>query len=180
MGTKSSYELIIIGCGIAGASLAYFLTEQGMIDILILEKEEQPGYHATGRAAAVLVEFDFIPSVLQLKMLSAGFLRRPPDGFSENPVLRQSRILIMFQGSLWELAQQIVSELRQAGTVVNVLSQQEVVSMVPVVSYENFDGALFFTPSRRSRQSTTPPPTPTMSKAIACSSKPLSARGDRK
>jgi len=144
MGTKSSYELIIIGCGIAGASLAYFLTEQGMIDILILEKEEQPGYHATGRAAAVLVEFDFIPSVLQLKMLSAGFLRRPPDGFSENPVLRQSRILIMFQGSLWELAQQIVSELRQAGTVVNVLSQQEVVSMVPVVSHENFDGALFF------------------------------------
>ena len=51
MDAKSNYELIIIECGIAGASLAYFLAERGMTDILILEREEQPGYHATGRSA---------------------------------------------------------------------------------------------------------------------------------
>jgi D-arginine dehydrogenase len=85
MDTKSDFDLIIIGCGIAGASLAYFLTEQGMKDILILEKEEQPGYHATGRSAAVLVEFDMIPSVLELKLIGAQCLRTPPTDFSENP-----------------------------------------------------------------------------------------------
>ncbi len=142
MGAKSSFETIIIGCGIAGASLAYFLTERGMTDILILEKEEQPGYHSTGRSAASLVEFDLVPSVLKLKLLGAKFFRNPPDDFSAYPLLQQSGILVMFQGQLWESVQQMIPRLRQVGTVVKVLSQEEVVSMIPVVSPKNFDGAL--------------------------------------
>lgn len=140
---KSNYEIIIIGCGIAGASLAYFLADRGRRDVLILEKEEQPGYHSTGRAAGVLAELDFVPSIQKLKLMSAGFLRRPPDGFSEHPILRQSGILLMFQGELWELVQQMVPELRKAGATIDVLSQTEVISRIPVVSSDNFDGALF-------------------------------------
>ena len=41
MASQSNFECIIIGCGIAGASLAFFLSERGMTDILILEREEQ-------------------------------------------------------------------------------------------------------------------------------------------
>ena len=144
MNTKSSHEIIIIGCGIAGASLAYFLAERGKRDVLILEKEEQPGYHATGRAAGVLAELDFIPSIQMLKLLSAGFLRRPPDGFSEHPILLESGILVMFQGELWESIQQMVPELQKAGATIDVLSQKDVISRIPVVSSDNFEGALFF------------------------------------
>lgn len=142
MVTRSNFDLIIIGCGIAGASLAYFLTGRGMTNILILEKEEQPGYHSTGRAAAVLVELDPIPSVLELKLLSARFFRSPPDDFSENPVLRQSGVLVMFEGSMWDFVQLAVPELRKEGATVGVLSQKEVLSIIPVVSAENFDGAV--------------------------------------
>jgi D-arginine dehydrogenase len=142
MGSKSSFDAIIIGCGIAGASLAYFLSEKGMTNILILEKEEQPGYHATGRAAGVLVELDPVPSTLQLKILGGQFLRNPPDGFSEHPLLRKSGILIMFKGELWDSVQKMVPELRQAGVVVDMLSHEEAVSVVPVVSSKNFDGAV--------------------------------------
>jgi D-arginine dehydrogenase len=144
MGAKESFDAVIIGCGIAGASVAYFLTEKGMRNILILEREEQPGYHATGRAAAVLVELDLVPSVLALKILGAKFLRDPPDGFSENPLIRRSGILVMFQGALWKSVQEMVPGLRQAGVAVDVLSQAEAVSKVPVLSPDNFDGALFF------------------------------------
>jgi D-arginine dehydrogenase len=144
MDEKSGFDAIIIGCGIAGASLAYFLAERGMTDILILEREEQPGYHATGRSAAALLEFDPVPSVQQLKILGAQFLRNPPNGFSENPLLRPSGILVMVKGPLWDSAQQLVPDLRQAGVVVDLLSEEEAVPMVPVVSPQNFDGALFF------------------------------------
>jgi len=144
MDEKSGFDAIIIGCGIAGASLAYFLAERGMTDILILEREEQPGYHATGRSAAALLEFDPVPSVQQLKILGAQFLRNPPNGFSENPLLRPSGILVMVKGPLWNSAQQLVPDLRQAGVVVDLLSEEEAVPMVPVVSPQNFDGALFF------------------------------------
>ena len=142
MGSESSFDAIIIGCGIAGASLAYFLAERGMTDILILEREEQPGYHATGRAAGVLVELDFVPSILELKILGGRFLRNPPDCFSESPVLRQSGILIMFKGELWDSVQQMIPGLMQSGVVVNVLSREDVMSVIPVVSSNNFDGAV--------------------------------------
>ena len=50
----------------------------------------------------------------------------------------------MMKGPLWNSAQQIVPGLRQAGVVVDVLSEEEAVPIVPVVSPQNFDGALFF------------------------------------
>ena len=142
MEVKRRYETIIIGCGIAGASVAYFLAERGMTDILILEREDQPGYHATGRSAAVLVELDLVPSVLELKTLGARFLRRPPDGFSENPLLKESGILILFQESMWEIIEQTISRMEEFGASVQLLKPSEVVSMMPVVSTKNFDAAV--------------------------------------
>jgi glycine/D-amino acid oxidase-like deaminating enzyme len=40
---RRHFEAIIVGGGIAGASLAYFLAERGMTDVVLLEREEQPG-----------------------------------------------------------------------------------------------------------------------------------------
>jgi len=137
-----NFEAVIIGGGIAGASAAYFLTERGMTDILILERETQPGYHATGRSAAVLVEFDLVPPIFQLKLLGARFLRNPPPGFSDNPLLQQSGILILFQETMWKQVVRMAPELMQSGVRVQILDQEETTARIPVVSSENFDGAL--------------------------------------
>jgi len=142
MDAKSNLEVIIIGCGIAGASLAYFLSARGMTNILILEREDQSGYHATGRSAAALVELDFVPSILHLKLLGGRFLKNPPLAFSENPLLEASGILITFKGDLWEQVRQMVPGLRRSGVVVDLLSPEETVSIIPVLLSENFDGAL--------------------------------------
>ncbi|MBW1785101.1 MAG: FAD-binding oxidoreductase [Deltaproteobacteria bacterium] len=142
MNRASQFDAIIIGCGIAGASLAYFLAKRGMTDILILEREDQPAYHSTGRSAAVLVEMDLIPTVLRLKLMSAGFLRNPPEGFCENPILHQNGILVLFQGELWEQARRAVPVLKQGGADVGLLSPSEAVSLVPVLLPENSSGAL--------------------------------------
>jgi D-arginine dehydrogenase len=141
-GMSDDFDAVIIGGGIVGASAAYFLAERGMRDILILERETQPGYHATGRSAAVLVEFDLVRPILQLKLLGARFLRNPPPGFSDNPLLQQSGILILFQGPLWKQVVQMAQDLTQSGVRVQILDQEETTARIPVVSSENFDGAL--------------------------------------
>ena len=141
--TKSNYDAVIIGCGIAGASAAYFLSEQGATNLLILEKEEQPGFHATGRAAGVLAEFDLTPSTMRLKQLGGQFLRDPPPGFAEHPLLEHSGILMMFQGELWDMARRFVPDLVKGGTKVVLQRPEKVKAMVPVVSELNFDGALY-------------------------------------
>jgi D-arginine dehydrogenase len=50
-----AFDIIIIGAGMAGASVARELS--GQARVLLLEREQQPGYHSTGRSAAA-----FIPS----------------------------------------------------------------------------------------------------------------------
>ena len=47
-------NFLIVGTGIAGASAAYHLA--GSSSVILLERESQPGYHSTGRSAAVYAE----------------------------------------------------------------------------------------------------------------------------
>jgi len=96
-------DCLIIGAGIAGASLAYFLSERGCCDVLVIERESQPGYHATGRSAATLVELDPVPAVQQLKILGGGFLREPPAGFAENAVLERCGVLMLLNEPQWSM-----------------------------------------------------------------------------
>jgi D-arginine dehydrogenase len=134
--------VIIIGCGIAGASLAYFLAERGLGDVLILEREEQPGYHSTGRSAAVLVRIDPVPSVLALKLLAGPFLREPPPGFARHPLLEPSGILVTFQGSMSGLVERIVAGLTSAGVAIEALSPFEVIEKLPVLRPEFLDAGI--------------------------------------
>lgn len=48
--------VVIVGAGIAGASVAWHLRARGVAHIVLLEREAQPGMHSTGRNAAMLRE----------------------------------------------------------------------------------------------------------------------------
>ncbi|MEI6600422.1 MAG: FAD-binding oxidoreductase [Comamonadaceae bacterium] len=80
-------DFLIIGGGIAGASLAYWLAPHGRV--ILLERESQPGYHSTGRSAAMFMESYGTPQVCALTRASRAFFEAPPAGFGANPVLSQ-------------------------------------------------------------------------------------------
>ena len=46
-------DVLIAGAGIAGSSLAFELAAHR--SVILLEAEAQPGYHSTGRSAAMLI-----------------------------------------------------------------------------------------------------------------------------
>ncbi|MEM6266111.1 MAG: FAD-dependent oxidoreductase, partial [Pseudomonadota bacterium] len=48
--SQTIHDFAIIGAGMAGASLAAELAPYA--NVLVLEAEDQPGYHSTGRSAA--------------------------------------------------------------------------------------------------------------------------------
>ncbi|NNM76808.1 FAD-binding oxidoreductase [Sphingomonas sp. ID1715] len=70
----SRYDVAIIGAGIAGASLAAELAPHA--SVLILEAEDQPGYHATGRSAAFWSETYGGPLIQPLTSASSPWLQR--------------------------------------------------------------------------------------------------------
>ena len=67
------YDIAIIGAGMAGASLAAECA--GHARVLVLEAEQVPGYHATGRSAAFWEECYGGPDVVPLTLASGPWLR---------------------------------------------------------------------------------------------------------
>jgi len=66
------YDIAIVGAGMAGASLAAALGQHARV--LVLEAEDTPGYHATGRSAAFWSETYGGPGIQPLTTASGPFL----------------------------------------------------------------------------------------------------------
>lgn len=69
----AAWDIAIVGAGIAGASLAARLA--GQASVLLLEAEDRPGYHATGRSAAFWTESYGGPLIQPLTTASGAFLK---------------------------------------------------------------------------------------------------------
>ncbi len=142
MSERRDLEVIVVGTGIAGASLAYFLAEQGCTDVLLLEREQSLAYHSTGRSAATLSEFDTNPTLLALKVASAPFFRDPPPGFAENPLLRQTGVLGIFPEPAWSTVREAVPLLRDTGLRFELLTVEQVLARVPYLDPAELAGGV--------------------------------------
>jgi D-arginine dehydrogenase len=78
-------DVIVLGAGMAGASVAAELAPGRRV--VLLETEEQPGLHATGRSAAMFFETYGNATVRALTRASREFLEHPPAGFADAPLL---------------------------------------------------------------------------------------------
>jgi D-arginine dehydrogenase len=97
----SQFDVIIIGGGIAGASLGAEIS--GRLRTLIIEAEDHCGYHATGRSAAFYLESYGGPQVAKLTRASRPLLADPPPDFAERGFLRVRGDLHITRDKLPEL-----------------------------------------------------------------------------
>jgi len=86
-GMETSFEVIVIGAGIAGSTTAAALSPDRRV--ALVEAEEQAGYHTTGRSAAMWIQNYGPPDVRRLTGLSRGFFETPPAGFAEVPLMKR-------------------------------------------------------------------------------------------
>lgn len=78
-------DLLVLGAGIVGASVAYHAAPHARV--VVLEREPQPGMHSTGRSAALFLEGYGPQQVRALTRASRAFLHGPPGGFSSVPLV---------------------------------------------------------------------------------------------
>ena len=81
----SATDVLIVGAGIAGASLAAALAPWRQV--MLVEAEELPGYHATGRSAAFWHESYGGAGVQPLTIASLATLADPPPDLSDRGFL---------------------------------------------------------------------------------------------
>lgn len=133
-------DYLIIGSGIAGASCAYRLA--GTARIALIEKEAQPGYHATGRSAAMFMESYGTPTIQALTRASRAFLESPPDGFCDHPLLKDRGVLYLAAQGQEALLDDTLRDLQACGADVRLVSADYVRQLAPCVKTEALIGAI--------------------------------------
>lgn len=133
-----SWQVIVIGAGIAGASVASELAKLGA-RVLLLEREAQPAYHTTGRSAALFTVAYGPPVIRALSRASAADFQGAGDSQQPGPMLRQRGAMFMARadqtGSLAALAAEL-------GPAVTSLTPAAARDLVPALRPGYLAGAL--------------------------------------
>mmetsp|Transcript_19941 Transcript_19941/g.37043 ORF Transcript_19941/g.37043 Transcript_19941/m.37043 type:complete len:413 (-) Transcript_19941:603-1841(-) len=79
-----SSDVVVIGAGMAGASAAFELAQRGK-SVTVLEMESVPGFHSTGRSAALYAETYGPAGVRALTSASRKFLESCHEGVFDDP-----------------------------------------------------------------------------------------------
>ncbi|NWG91567.1 MAG: FAD-binding oxidoreductase, partial [Parvularculaceae bacterium] len=123
-----SFDVVILGAGIAGASLAASLA--GDRDVVIIEIEDHPGRHATGRSAAMFAETYGNRTIRALTRASRRFLLAPPSGFAGSALLSPRAALFVCDAARLD---SLDREEASAPDVYRRVSGEEARAIVPIM-----------------------------------------------
>ncbi len=135
------FDVAVVGGGIAGTSVAFFLSER--CSVVVLEREQTLGFHSTGRSAAVFTECYGKPVVRRLAIASRTFLDRPPREFSDLRILSARGIAFTVTKGQADRFDSSVAEQQALVPSVRGLTSTEVVDLCPVLDADVVVGAVW-------------------------------------
>ncbi len=122
-----AFDAIVIGAGIAGATVAAHLSADRRV--ALIEAEEAAGYHSTGRSAAIWIQNYGPPDVRTLTGLSRQFFEHPPEGFTDAPILAQRPVVFLAPPEQRDHLGRLLAE----GTGLREASLAEVTVLIPAL-----------------------------------------------
>jgi D-arginine dehydrogenase len=133
-------DFLILGSGIAGASAGYFLSGHGRVTLL--EGEDAPGYHATGRSAALFTEYYGNRTIRALTRASRAFFEAPPDGFADRPLLHPRGTLTLARPGTEDRFEEMLADARGVCVQASEIGTREALALCPALRPEWFARAL--------------------------------------
>ena len=136
----STVDYAIVGAGIAGSSVAWELSAYA--SVVMLERESLPGYHTTGRSAALFMETYGTPAIRAMTRASRAFLESPPPGFCDSAILSPRGVVYVAGPEQLDLLDATEAELRPHAPQLERLSADELAARVPCLRREALGGGL--------------------------------------
>ncbi len=128
-----SFDIIVIGAGIAGASAAAELARTHRV--VMLERESMPGYHSTGRSAALFSEIYGNEVVRELSRASRPFFFAPPTDFpAQSLVKKRGALHIASNAQLPAL--DAFADNPDVGDAVRRVTQEKALRLCPILKPE--------------------------------------------
>ena len=137
----AGWDVVVVGAGMAGAAAGWQLAQAGQ-RVLVLERESQPGYHTTGRSAALFEEHYGPAQVQALTRASRAFYDAPPAGFADAPLLSPRGVLYIATASQRALVDTAYAEALQHAPAARRLDAGALQALVPVLKDCIVDGFL--------------------------------------
>jgi len=133
-------DVLVIGAGMAGASAAAHLAATARI--ILLEGEDQPGYHSTGRSAALFSETYGNLPVRLLSRAGRGFYEARADGLAGYPILSLRGALIFAMPGQEALLDRAWAELSPLDAAIRRLDAAAARTLVPVLRPDKIVAAI--------------------------------------
>ncbi len=133
-------DYLVIGAGISGAAAAYELALAG--SVLMIEAETAPGYHSTGRSAALYTRNYGGPIVRLISQASYDFFLHPPAGFAERPLLTpRGSLTIAAPGE--EARLEAILAVSMPGHEIDLLSASDAHRLAPLMRADRVGAAAY-------------------------------------
>ncbi len=134
-------EIVIIGGGVVGASVAYHLTMRGVRDVLILERESEQGLGSTGKATGgVRAQFDTDINI-RMSLYSLAFFYDWDFDCGYQP---KGYLFFATTDSQFEYLKQNVVKQRELGVRdVEIVDAQTIGKIVPGMNCDDINGGSF-------------------------------------
>ena len=128
------YDFLVVGAGVAGASIAAELATNAKV--LLVEQEERPGYHTSGRSAAMYIESYGAEPVRRLTAASRAFFESPPEGFTDHPLLSPRAALTLARAEQGDALDTLATQIAAVGGVFRELTTEATRDLVPLLRPE--------------------------------------------
>lgn len=136
---RSTADVVIIGAGIVGSSIAWHLTEAGCGHVVLLERESQPGTGSTGKSmGGVRAQFS-LEADIRMSLFSISFFRDFASGYRA-----QGYLFLATNSGQMDALRANVDRQRSLGVdAVRLVSTREALALVPQLETEDIVGGSF-------------------------------------
>jgi glycine/D-amino acid oxidase-like deaminating enzyme len=138
---RKSYEVLVVGSGVIGASIAFHLSKHGCTNVALLEREAQIACGATARSSAVIRTHYSIPSNARLAARSTEILMHFAEYLGDEEAdagFRRSGYLILAaEEDVAERVKQNIAMQRSLGIRVEYLDATQARELHPFLNCED-------------------------------------------
>lgn len=145
MDLPNKAEIVIIGGGIIGTAIAYYLTEKGCKDVVVLERNKMLGLESTGKnAGGVRAQFGTKVNI-QFALESIKIFEKFEKVTGQDPYFNQCGYLFMTENEkLWQTFKQNVKLQNENGVDSKIITTEQIKEKVPLVDVNGLLGGTFW------------------------------------
>ena len=140
---SSSYDFIIVGAGITGASAAYWLKKKGIDKVLVIEKGAAPACSNTGKSCAMVRTFYTIPVMARLAQIGVGMFANLTEELGNDGGFRQTGFIQILPADWVETTAEILKMHQSLGIDTGFVDPSEYERKYPWLNTEDI-GAIVY------------------------------------